>query len=86
MLRNRRFDVHIGESTSRWKELSDTLLQGSVVAPKLFNLYTSDTPDTMLRKMRYADDEVLEYEGKTFSELEETLACDLHIMSDYYRD
>lgn len=72
--------------TSRWKYLNDGLAQGSVLSPKLFNLYTGDMPNTVSRKILYADDKALVHEAPTFEELEYTLSDDLETMSKYYKD
>ena len=40
LLKNRRFRVHVGISTSSWRLQNNGLPQGSVLAPIRFNLYT----------------------------------------------
>ena len=50
MLSNRMFKVYVNELISRWKRLNNGLLQGSVLAPLLFNIYTSDLPITQSMK------------------------------------
>ena len=40
LLRGRRFRVHMGNDVSAWRNQSNGLPQGSVLAPTLFNLYT----------------------------------------------
>lgn len=46
MLNNRFFTVYIKEEKSKIKTLNNSLPQGSVVAPLLFNLYVKDLPAT----------------------------------------
>ena len=41
LLRNRHFRVHMESSTSSWRLRKNRLPQGSVLAPTIFNLYTS---------------------------------------------
>ena len=55
LLQDRRFRVHVGNDTSSWRPQRNVLLQGSVLAPVLFNLYSSDLPVTHGRKFIYAD-------------------------------
>ena len=53
MLSSRKYRVHMGDKIIRWKSLNDGLAQGSVLAPKFFNLYTSDSPGIESRKIKY---------------------------------
>ena len=46
MLENRLFFEELGNKKSRWRRLKNGLLQGSVLAPLLFNVYTNDQPRT----------------------------------------
>ena len=46
MFSNRMFKYYVNELTSRWKRLYNGLPQGSVLAPLLFNNYTSNLPIT----------------------------------------
>ena len=86
MLSNRYLQVFLNDSKSSWRRLNNGLPQGSVLAPCLFNLYTSDLPNTVSKKFIYADDLALVYQCEDFEEAEKVLEKDLHTMNDYYLD
>ena len=44
MLCNKRFYVELNNERSRWRKQKNVLLQGSVLSPILFNMYTNDPP------------------------------------------
>jgi len=77
LLRDRRFRVHMDNDTSPWKPQRNGLLQGSVRALVLFNLYSNDLLITRGRKFIYADDICLAIQGQFFSELECYLSSDM---------
>jgi len=57
MVSNRSFTLTTGNGQrSRLRLLRNGVPQGSVLAPLLFNIYTSDMPATISRKYAYADD------------------------------
>lgn len=84
MLTSRYFKVTIGQRTSRSFSVKNGLPQGSVLAPLLFNLYTSDMPDTISNKFCYADDLALAVQTNTLEEGESILSSDLQLMHAYY--
>ena len=85
LLRNQRFRVHMGSYTSAWRLQKNGLPQGSVLAPTLFNLDTSDLPATASRKFIYADDipVCLGIQAHIFAELECSLTADMAQMAQY---
>lgn len=80
----RHVRVHLGEKFSRFRLLKNGLPQGSVLAPLLFNIYTSDIPQTSSRQFAYADDLALAFQAKSFEEGEAALTTDLKSIGDYY--
>jgi len=56
LLRDRRCRVHMGNDTSSWRPQRNGLLQGFVLAPILYKLYSNDLPVTRGRKFIYTDD------------------------------
>ena len=85
MLSNRKFRVFIGDNSSKFRTLNNGLPQGSVLSPLLFNLYTSDLPETTCRKFIYADDLALTFQHEKFETIENHLTNDLKIMNQYFK-
>ena len=57
MLTNRSFTLHTSDGQhSRLRRLRNGVLQGSVLAPMLFNIYVHDLPPTLAKKYGYGDD------------------------------
>jgi len=50
LLRNRQFQVYMGDNVSSWRRQMNGLPQGSVQTPTLFKLYTNDLPATLSRR------------------------------------
>jgi hypothetical protein len=84
MLSNRYFQVFLGDQSSRWRRLNNGLPQGSVLAPKLFNLYMSDLPSTAAKVFQYADDIAVTYQAKTFDEYENNLEANIEVLNQFF--
>jgi hypothetical protein len=84
MLSNRCFEVFLGDQSSRWRRLNNGLPQGSVLAPKLFNLYMSDLSSTAAKVFQYADDIAVTYQAKTFDEYENNLEANIEVLNQFF--
>ena len=66
LVQNRQFFmVTSSGELSRKRKWRNGLLQGSVLAPTAFNLYTADLPPTKSNKYIYADDSALGFINKS---------------------
>ncbi|KAG6454980.1 hypothetical protein O3G_MSEX008972 [Manduca sexta] len=72
----RNIKVVIGDKES-FHQLKNVLPQGSVLAPILFNIYTSDLRATQSNKFIYANHLALAFQSKHFEEGEPALTQDL---------
>lgn len=85
MLSNRRITVHLNDKTSSPRTFNNGLLQGSVLAPLLFNVYTNDVPPTTAHKFIYADDMALATQHQSLQTGGNQLTRDLEILHAYYK-
>ena len=85
LIRNRTFTLHVGDSKSRTRSQRNGLPQGSVLAPSLFNIYTSDLPLTQSSKYVYADDICLALQNRSLDILSSGLTEDLVSMCAYFK-
>ena len=86
LLTNHRFFVEMDGRQSRWRIQNNDLLQGSVLAPTLFNIYTNDQPHFHnIRRFIYADDLCLATQSGSFSAIESGLSNALTALSTFYR-
>ena len=86
MLSNRRYFVELNGQKSRWRRnQNNSLPQGSVLSPVLFNIYTNDQPihkDT--QSFIYTDDLCIATQDASFEKTESTLSAALDSIGDYY--
>ena len=68
---------------SRPHRLKNGVAQGSVLAPTLYNIYTSDFPDTSSTRYMYADDVALTVSATQVREVEAKLSGDMGIICQY---
>ncbi len=86
LLVNCRFYVKMEGKKSRWHTQRNELLQGSVLAPVLFNIYTNDQPEyPNIRRFIYADDLCIATQSNSFSDIEGRLSNALNTLSTYYK-
>ncbi|XP_035231623.1 uncharacterized protein LOC118203460 [Stegodyphus dumicola] len=65
-LKRRTFQVRVGDSLSGRKIIASGVPQGSVIGPKLFNIFVNDLPNPLNAKtLKYADDTVILSESKS---------------------
>ena len=83
ILSNRIFRACLGDQSSSVRTLKSGLLQGSILAPTLFNIYVSDMLTTISNKFAYADDLALATHGTDLTVISNTLSKDLDVMATY---
>jgi len=84
MVGNRSFTLTIGnDKRSRIRRLKNSVPQGSVRSPLLFNIYISDLPTTISRKYAYADDLAIMHDDGYWQAVEEVLSKDLAAVCEY---
>ncbi|KAK3889698.1 hypothetical protein Pcinc_006264 [Petrolisthes cinctipes] len=84
LLGNRLFFVEMDGKKSRWHTQKNGLLQGSALAPMLFNIYTNDQPEfTDIKRFIYADDLRLATQSRSFETIEIELSDALEHLTEY---
>jgi len=84
MASNRSFTLIIGNGQrSRLRRLKNGVPQGSVLAPLLFNIYTSDLRATISRKYAYADDLAIMHVDRDWLAVEGMLSKDMATLREY---
>lgn len=84
-LGNRNFRVFLEGQKSKTRVLNNSLPQGSVLAPILFNVYVHDMPDTVSKKFAYADDTCIVSQSKHFEDVENTLTSDFTLIENVFK-
>ena len=72
--------------SSRPYRLKNGVAQGSVLAPTLYNIYTSDFPATSATRYMYDDDVALTVSATHVKEVEEKLSSDMGVICQYLRN
>ena len=75
LITNRTFKLHAGKDTSKTYTIKNGVPQGSVLAPMLFNINTSDIPHTASMQYIYAG--ALMELGLNHADIQQTLTNDL---------
>ena len=84
MVSNRSFTLTTGNGQrNRLRHLKNGIPQGSVLAPLLFNIYTSDLPATTSRKYAYADDLAIMHADGDWLAVEGALSKDMATLGEY---
>ena len=84
LVRNQSFTLTTGDSKqTRLHRLKNSVPQGSVLAPPLFNIYTYDLPSMISRKFAYVDDLALLHSFGNWKDLEGSLSQDMFTLSAY---
>ena len=87
MFTNRSFTLHTSDGQhSRLQRLRNGVLQGSVLAPMLFNIYLHDLPPTLAKKYGYADDFANLLSDKRWETIEEGLTADMSTLATYLKN
>lgn len=83
---NRSFQVRVQDKLSQVFQVSAGVPQGSVLGPKLFNIYTSDIPQapSNVRKLCFADDFLTYTASKSPTLASQRLNGYLSTLSEYY--
>ena len=85
LLYNRSFVLFAGGEASKHYKLKNGVAQGSILAPTLYYIYTSDFPSTSCKRYSwYADDVALTCSDNQTAVIEHTISKDLDCVSKYY--
>ena len=84
LVQNQSFTLTTGDSKqSRLRCLKNSIPQGLVLAPLLFNIYMYNLPPMISRKFAYADNLALLHSSGNWKDLEGTLSQDISTLSSY---
>lgn len=84
-LKERKFRVHLGKTSSELFTIPAGVPQGSILGPILYNIYTSDLPrfDDVNLSI-FADDTCLFTSGTYSADIKNKLQSSINILSDYF--
>lgn len=86
-LRNRKLQVNINSSTSSKKKIRAGVPQGSVLGPKLFNIYLNDLPTFPKTKLAlFADDTAIYAHSFNAIVAAKQIQIHLNILQEYYTE
>jgi len=84
LVANRSFALTTGNGKrSMLRRLKNGVPQGSVLAPRLFNIHIADLPTTISRKYAYADDLAIMHADGDWQEVEGVLCKDMANVGEY---
>ncbi|KAK3101622.1 hypothetical protein FSP39_004953 [Pinctada imbricata] len=85
-LSNRRQQVKIGNSLSRWADIHKGVPQGSILGPLLFNVFINDIFYFIDKSTlyNYADDNTLSFASPNFKQLINVLETESNILIDWF--
>ena len=83
LITNRIIKLHAGKDTSKTYTIKNGVQQGSVLALILFNIYTSNIPQTASTQYIYADDIALVESTLNYADIQQTLINDLTCLHLY---
>ena len=87
MVRNRSFILTTENGKrSRLRRFKNDVLVGSVLAPLLFNIYTSDLPATISRKYTYADELAIMHADGDWLAVDGALSKDMATLGEYLQN
>ena len=86
LLSDRRLYVELNNERSRWRLQKNSLPQGSVLSPTLFNIYTNDQPILDgTRSFTYVDDLCITAQYPTLQKVEQIIEEAQGELTHYYR-
>ena len=85
-LSNRRQQVKVGNSLSRWADIQKGVPQGSILGPLLFNVFINDIFYFIAKSTlyNYADDNTLSFASPNFEQLINVLETESNILIDWF--
>jgi Reverse transcriptase (RNA-dependent DNA polymerase) len=86
-LKNRSFQVKIGNTKSQSHNIPYGVPQGAILSPTLYNIFTSDVPtSSFFKTATFADDTAIYTSTQTPGLIQDDLQNHLNSISDYCKD